>query len=149
ASLAEVVGSQEELKRLTADLTAKLGPAAPAMTTVSGIFEECRALLDQIQKKRPPSGGNADKEAVDGAPASSQGALAPAATRAEIYRRLEQAALALKALEPHSPIPYLLLRAVELGQMAFPQLMQELVRDSGTLNELKREFGIKNPPSSD
>jgi len=47
-------------------------------------------------------------------------------------------------LEPHSPIPYLVQRAVELGAMPFPQLMRALIRDANTLTELSRELGIKS-----
>jgi type VI secretion system protein ImpA len=54
-------------------------------------------------------------------------------------------------MEPHSPIPYLLERAVEMGRMPFPMLVKELIRDMAQLGEVYREFGIKDaepPPSS-
>jgi hypothetical protein len=37
----------------------------------------------------------------------------------------------------------LICRAVELGALPFPQLMQALIRDDSVLNELNREMGIK------
>jgi type VI secretion system protein ImpA len=49
----------------------------------------------------------------------------------------------LKELEPHSPIPYLIQRAVELGSLPFPELIKELVRDQKILTDLNRELGIK------
>ncbi len=128
-----------------------LGRAGPDENTARG-WASCKTFLEQALQKRPGAPEKEDKEASDGAPATTTG-LAPGATRAEIYRNLEQAAHALRDVEPHSPIPYLLLRAVELGRMSFPELMQELVRDSGALTELKREFGIKDaaapPPPSE
>jgi hypothetical protein len=48
----------------------------------------------------------------------------------------------LEELEPHSPIPYLVRRAVELGEMRFPDLAKQLIRSPDLLTELYREFGI-------
>ncbi len=52
----------------------------------------------------------------------------------------------LQRLEPHSPIPYLINRAVELGALSFPDLMRQLIRDSDVLMTMNRELGIKPPP---
>ena len=51
-----------------------------------------------------------------------------AGSREQAYRQLAQAAAVLRQLEPHSPIPYLIQRAVELGSMPFPQFTQAFVR---------------------
>jgi type VI secretion system protein ImpA len=65
------------------------------------------------------------------------------ASRAEAYRQLAQAAARLRELEPHSPIPYLVQRAVELGGLPFPLLIKALIRDGNVISELNRELGIK------
>ena len=49
------------------------------------------------------------------------------ATRADVYAKVAEAAAVLQQLEPHSPIPYLLNRAVELGNLPFPELMKNLI----------------------
>lgn len=71
------------------------------------------------------------------------------ATRADIYARLAEAAAKLQEIEPHSPIPYLLQRAVELGQMPFPQLMRALISDESVIADLNRGLGIKPEPSAE
>jgi len=117
---------------------------------VGATLEDCRTFLEQILQKRPDAEAKSDKGAEEGAPTGGGGGVSsPGASRADIYHQLGQAALKLRELEPHSPIPYLLLRAVELGQMPFPKLMQELIRDANALTELKREFGIKDAPPSE
>jgi type VI secretion system protein ImpA len=63
--------------------------------------------------------------------------------RDEVYAQLTQAAATLAQLEPHSPIPYLVRRAVELGKLPFPQLVQQLVREERILTDLQREFGLQ------
>jgi type VI secretion system protein ImpA len=145
----EIAGCLEEVRALMDDLSAKMGKDAPGISSIGTVLEECLTFLEQVLQKRPDATAKSDKEAEEGAPAAAGGGggLSPGATRADIYHQLNQAALKLKELEPHSPIPYLLLRAVELGQMPFPKLMQELVRDANALTELKREFGIKDPPA--
>jgi type VI secretion system protein ImpA len=48
-------------------------------------------------------------------------------------------------MEPHSPIPYLIRRAVDLGAMPFPLLMKALISDAKALDEMNRGLGIKEP----
>src|SRR5205823_3144705 len=87
------------------------------------------------------AGATADQTA--GAPGSD--GAARGATRAQLYQQLAQTAARLQSLEPHSPIPYLIHRAVELGGLPFPQLIKALVRDANVLSELTREFGLEEP----
>ncbi len=68
--------------------------------------------------------------------------------RAEAYAQLARAAALLQELEPHSPIPYLVNRAVALGRMPFPQLMEQLIRDGGILESMNRELGITPAPEN-
>src|SRR6185369_10657776 len=59
-------------------------------------------------------------------------------SRAEAYRRLSEAADYLLRNEPHSPTPYLVKRAVEWGTMSLPELLQQIVRNEGEMNEIDR-----------
>jgi type VI secretion system protein ImpA len=72
----------------------------------------------------------------------------PAANREAIYAQLKQSAAVLRQLEPHSPIPYLIERAVELGKKPFPELIRALIREPNVLAELNREFGIEEAPAT-
>lgn len=130
----------EELNHLTQILAAKMGPAAPALTGLRQALDECRMLGQQILKMKVPAGGEALASVAGGKVAP---AVKAAGSRAEAYRQLEQAAAVLQQLEPHSPIPYLVQRAIKLGSMPFPMLIRELVREPGVLTELNRELGIK------
>jgi type VI secretion system protein ImpA len=76
--------------------------------------------------------------AGDGAPAAAGG---PVTSRDAAYRQLAEVAAALERLEPHSPVPYLIRRAVELRALRFPELVEELTKDSTVLAFLKREVG--------
>jgi len=136
-------GASQELRALVEDLAGKLGQYAPGLTGLGRALEECRDLGRLLLERK---GGPAQDEGVEGALAGNGQAGAPpksGATRDELYRRLAELANQLERLEPHSPIPYLVKRAVELGAMPFPLLMRALIRDSNVLSELSREFGIK------
>jgi len=41
-------------------------------------------------------------------------------------------------MEPHSPAPYLVKRAIQWGNMTLPELLPELVRNQSELAELFR-----------
>jgi type VI secretion system protein ImpA len=67
----------------------------------------------------------------------------PIRSRAEAYRLLENVADYLLLVEPHSPTPYLVRRAVSWGRMPLPELMQEVLREEGDLNRLFKVWGLK------
>ena len=63
---------------------------------------------------------------------------APIRSRAEAYRRLSEAADYLLRTEPHSPTPYLVRRAVEWGGMSLQEVLQQIVRNDGEMQEINR-----------
>ncbi len=77
-------------------------------------------------------------------------ALAPRSTvttgewhnREEAYQTLESLAAYLAALEPHSPTPYLIQRAVTWGRLPLPDLMAEILREEGDLNRMVQLLGL-------
>ena len=70
-------------------------------------------------------------------------ATGPIRSRADAYRQLEGIANFLQSIEPHSPTPYLVRRAVSWGRMPLPKLMQEVLREEGDLNRLFTVLGLK------
>jgi type VI secretion system ImpA family protein len=139
----------EDLKKLLKTFEERLAGEAPALTNLSKALDDCQRFVAFVEQKiapdRPPETTEADTTAPteDGAPAAAPGGTAGAiATRADAYRQLERVAAELEKLEPHSPIPYLVRRAVRLGAMPFHVLIREFLRDEAKLAELGREFGL-------
>ena len=132
----DLTRSQEELHALALDLTAKLRQYAPSLSVLRQAVADCRTLAVQIlQKKGPaPTDVSVEDGSGDGTAAGTEGRATflgrQIGSRAQVYEQLAQAAALLQQLEPHSPIPYLIQRAVDLGAKSFPDLMKELVRDS-------------------
>lgn len=138
----------QELKQLLEVLNERMGALAPALTMLRQTVIECHTLARQVLEQKGPEepepGEEADGES-DGESTGSRKSSAPRAmaTRAQVYQTLREAASVLERLEPHSPIPYVIRRAVHLGDLGFPQLIKELIKDSGVLSELSRNLGIE------
>jgi type VI secretion system protein ImpA len=131
-----------ELSQLCVALNNKMGQHAPGLTGVREALEECNGLVREILARRRPATAVEAHIPSDGSTSSGTGGRS-LTSRDDAYRQLAHAAEVLRQLEPHSPIPYLVKRAVELGSLPFPELMQALIREPNTISELKRELGIK------
>ena len=138
-----------ELGRLDQALVERLGADAPGMMGLRQALDECQQLMAIVLRQQPASAPEAPGPSGNGTPAGvttgAAGAAANVASRDEAYRQLAVIANTLERLEPHSPIPDLLRRAIQLGKMSFRDLARELIRDPNQLAELRREFGIKEP----
>ena len=105
----------------------------PTVWAMGQIIKEKIAAMPQAEPAGAEKPGNSGS--ATGASGAGGGAaafsLTPAgipAGRAEAYRQIIAAAEFLTALEPHSPVPYLLRRAASWGGMSLPQLYVELQR---------------------
>lgn len=147
--------AQQELRFLMQSLSEKMGPDAPGFTVVRPAISDCLKLAQGILQKKGPAGAPGEESPgtelaiSDGSGQAVVVVSKPRmSTREDIYQELAVAAAALERLEPHSPVPFLVRRAVELGALPFPLLMQELIRDANVLAEMNRELGIKQRQES-
>ncbi len=149
----DLTESWQELDALAKELNGKMGQYAPGFTGLRQVVGECRALAQQILQRKGPAPTDTAEEAGGGEAGGGEAGGAGSGSflarqvgsRAQVYQQLAQTAALLEQLEPHSPIPYLIKRAVELGALSFPELMRQLIRDGDTLNSMNRELGIKEP----
>ncbi len=86
----------------------------------------------------------ADKQTTENLPLAEQGPsyASTIRSREEAYRRLSEAANFLLRTEPHSPTPYLVMRAVAWGGMPLAALLHELVHSEGDLKQLYNLLGM-------
>ncbi len=145
--VADLDQALSDFRALAADLDARMGEVAPGFSALRPALEECFNLAQQILSRKGPK-PEAQAAASQSGPAAGGSAVATASgrssmsTRDDAYRQLIEAANLLQRLEPHSPIPYLVQRAVELGKLPFPLLIRRLIREQSVLEELSRELGI-------
>jgi len=157
ATAAEIEASHRAFFDLDRSLTERLNNNAPGMVGLRQALEEIYDLAKRLaggtaaaDAPEAASGGSSFAGGAPGGgmPGAFQVNLSSVSSREEAYRVIGQVADALERIEPHSPIPDLLRRAVELGRMPFRRLIKELVADGGSLTQIYREFGIKEEGSS-
>jgi type VI secretion system protein ImpA len=78
--------------------------------------------------------------AGSGAAGGRSGAIS---SRADAYYRLAEAAEYLMRTEPHSPVPYLVKRAVQWGNMSLAELLYEFVGNADDLVAIQRLLGMR------
>jgi type VI secretion system protein ImpA len=150
----DLQAARGHLEALDAALHERMGELAPDWISsentehLGAALQDCWKTVQQwIQRKTGSSNAAVSTSSESPLPeAQSKANLGVAqtlGTRAEAYRMLHQAADLLQTIEPHSPIPYLVRRAIRLGQMKFPDLMRELIRESAVLDELERLMGLE------
>ncbi len=145
----DIKESLDELSALFDTLGKKLGSFAPGLTSLRQAMNDVKNLMEFIVQRKggdePEASGTTEGETAGETSSGSTGG-GKVGSRADIYRQLGRLASSLRAIEPHSPIPYLLERAVALGELPFPKLIAALIRDVNTVAELYREFGIPEEP---
>jgi type VI secretion system protein ImpA len=148
----DLKGAREGLQALATVLHEKMGDYAPDLVSsentenLGAALNDCLKAANQILARKT---GVAAPAGTDDVPAPVGGGATVSktlASRADAYRMLNQAADLLQQIEPHSPIPYLVKRAVRLGDLKFPELMRALIRENVVLDELDRLIGIAPPP---
>ena len=130
------------LDRLDGILEKQQGEEAPLFNALRDLIENISLMLASEARKR----GISQSKAVEEMPAPEAGATPESAPsdegsargtdeRQRLYGELSRLATRLASLEPHSPVPYLIRRAVEWGALDTAQLYNEVfVRCGGQLN---------------
>ena len=140
------------LETMLAFLDLQLGAQSPNLSKLKAVLVAIERVLAQLlpeQKEEEMTIGEDPRETreQDGALVAGEAepvvALSGWKNRHEAYATLGAIADYLSLVEPHSPTPYLLRRAVNWGRMPLPELMAEIIREEGDLNRLVNMLGLK------
>ncbi len=130
------------------------GDHSPGMKNISELLKDILTMVTSELNKRGVSLSEPDPEESDSDQSGPQapgtgddgrsGGGGPLKNRDDAYRQLKEAADYLVRLDPHSPAPYLVLRAIEWGQLNTAELYKELfVKFQGNLNIFEM-LGLEN-----
>ena len=113
-------------------------------TQVKKFLEEKRAEEpDEEVEETATEGEQVEGEVVVAADGSRGVATGGAIqNRAEALKRLGQLAEFFRKSEPHSPVSYLVQRAVKWGNMPLDSWLQEVVKDQNVLYQLRETLGV-------
>jgi len=140
----------------------KFDRQTPGLGDLKKTLENIRQVIDKVVKEKriaEPDAVEAADSALEGeagaeesgSPAGgyggSLGGTAGAIRgRVEALRRLGEVAEYFQKTEPHSPVAYLVQRAVKWGQMPLDKWLQEVIKDSNVLEHLRETLGINANP---
>lgn len=68
--------------------------------------------------------------------------------RSDALRKLSEIAAYFQKTEPHSPVAYLVQRAVKWGNMPLDTWLQDVIKDDGVLGQLRETLGMASGSSS-
>jgi type VI secretion system protein ImpA len=152
----DITEAEDALQSLKLLLAEKLGPAAPGVVSVAEALAKCKGRIVTVLTKRGVNlegagGGESEAGAAaaeevhagggNGAPSG------PIRSRDAALERLREVADFFRRTEPHSPVPYLIQRAINWSRMSFDQLLVELVKDENARSDINSTLGIRSDGS--
>jgi type VI secretion system protein ImpA len=143
-----------ELTALGETIDRRFDREAPSLKELRRSLEEMTSLMKRLEReKRPPEAaaeieGSSTNEDADSLNGRAAGFELPAIsgtiqTRQEALRRLADIAEYFRHTEPHSPISYLVQRAIKWGNMSLDVWLEDVVKEESVLGQLRETLGIK------
>jgi type VI secretion system protein ImpA len=143
-----------ELTALGETIDLRFGREAPSLKELRRSLEDMTSLMKRLEReKRPPQfaaeiEGSMTIEDPDSLNGKAAGFGLPAIsgtiqTRQEALRRLADIAEYFRRTEPHSPISYLVQRAIKWGNMPLDVWLEDVVKEGSVLGQLRETLGIK------
>jgi type VI secretion system protein ImpA len=151
--------ARDAFARFSAKSDERLGRDAPSLAAVDEALKKIQQVYAKVAAAKGMGGVAApvDEAADEGGAgpavraAAGGGAMAidlnggSLASKEAALRALGEIAGFFRRTEPHSPVAYLLERAVYWANMPLEQFLAELIRDEGTLSSIRERVGL--PPS--
>ncbi len=151
ARYAELDDCLHEIRSLSGLTDEKLGDEhAMSWSDLSKAVADIQVFIRDVLKRRggfeTANAGESEMAAEAGGPAGSaqgvSGISGALRSRADAISRLEEVARFFSTMDPHSPVAFLIRRAVRWANMSFEDLLVELVRDDNTLKHVTETLGI-------
>ncbi|SMF29889.1 type VI secretion system protein ImpA [Alteromonadaceae bacterium Bs31] len=122
---------------------------APPTRTIIEVLDECLGAVNHLAKHKFPveveeaeDGAEQPGEADSAGEQSTKRVQGPVANREDAFKQLVEIADFFRRTEPHSPVSYVLEKAVKWGNMPLTALMQELIPDSSSRNHYSELTGV-------
>ena len=154
----------ENFHALDRSIDAHYGNQAPAMMDLKKNLDAVRTVVERIVKEKrllepdaiSDDAGGATADGDGGALAGSNGGYGavasatggvsvvsgPIRTRADAVKRLTEVAAFFRQTEPHSPVSYLVERAVRWSQMPLESWLASVIKDEAVLTSVRETLGV-------
>jgi len=143
----------EELTALDETMDARFQREARGLRDLQKSLEDVSSLARNLEREtRPPEVAASMAAPSDGPAGPPTGtrfsgfSSAPGSvqTREDALRCLAEVAEYFRQTEPHSPVSYLVQRAIKWGNMPLENWLEDVVKDTGVLGQLRETLGIKS-----
>lgn len=146
-----------EFQGLDRVMDQRFGRQTPGLGLLKKGLDEVKSTIEKIVKEKRilepdpvEPGSEAAGESGGGEEGAEggffvAGAVGPIRSRQDAVKRLQEVAEFFRKTEPHSPVAYLVDRAVTWTQMPLEALLEELVKDGGVMERVRDTLGIRPP----
>jgi type VI secretion system ImpA family protein len=145
AVVESIKAMEQEALGLSKFCSEKFPEDAPNLVDLTNLLGECGSYLQtRLGSAEPEPEPAATPSAKGAAPAPGAAAQrgGPITSRDEAFRRLREAADYLRRTEPHSPVPYLVDRAVGWGDKPFRDVLKDVLRDEKAFKGILETLGM-------
>ncbi len=151
----QVYSSIDDALKTTSELSLfldeKCGDSSPSLEQFKKTLESIKVQINLlIRKQTKNSAGDKDQENTGGKGITRAGINTlqfdsghQIKSREEAFLFLAEIAEYLTEIDPHSPVPYLVKRAVSWGTMSLSELLTELLKDGQNLQQVYSLLGIQ------
>jgi type VI secretion system protein ImpA len=142
-----------EYQSLDQVMDEKFGRQTPGLGDLRKTLDAVRSLVGNIVKEKRiaepypnelEESTAGESEAEGSASHSLSGTNGSIRARQDAFRRLTEVADYFRATEPHSPVAYLVERAIRWGQMPLESWLEDVIKDGGVLGHLRETLGLKS-----
>jgi type VI secretion system protein ImpA len=156
-------GAWQEYEHLDRTVDDRFGRESPGLTGIKQAVADCLTLVTEIGKKKGGFDPTPEPELTPKAPEETAEVgvqedappfLSPPRrsvvgsvelqSRADALRQLAAVADYFRRTEPHSPVSYLIQRAVRWGEMPLEAWLQNVIHDESVLDQLRETLGLKD-----
>jgi type VI secretion system protein ImpA len=140
----------DEFQVLDRVMDEKFGKHTPGLGLIKKTLDAIRSLIEKVVKEKrilepDPVADGATGSAEGTGEGSSLASGGPLRSRADALRQLAEVAQYFQRTEPHSPVAYLVQRAIKWGQMPLEVWLEDVIKDGAVLGHLKETLGLDTP----
>ncbi len=143
----DVVASLNTYKQIGQLLNEHCGTLdSPPTSNIINTLTDIQGAIAHLARDKFPisSEGEADMDGTTSGQNSGAGiATGPIKSRDDAFKNLMQISQFFRTTEPHSPIAYILEKAVNWGNMSLGELMEELIPDHSSRQTYSQLTGVK------
>jgi type VI secretion system protein ImpA len=149
---ADVSESWAALRALDKEMDARFSRQTPGLGGLTKTLEGIRNLLEKVVKEKrieEPDPSDVAEGAEGETPGSGAGGPGGSIrARDQALAQLAQVADYFRRTEPHSPVSYLVQRAIAWGQMPLDAWLVDVIKDNNVLAGLRETLGLKGESGS-